>query len=246
MPIKYIKSYKKKLFEELKNLLETQLSSIDFKKDLIKPILMYLPSYSDEDNVQYLIQLMNLDPKLVSQEDRFRFLKTIFICRNINLEDKQKMLEAEVKRDKNSDNSITAKLACNALLPDRKNKEILWNKITKETTSDSLVNMQTIMGAFAPVEQYDLVDDFIKEKYFEVIPELGKNNESFYIKDFIGECGPTHYPTDEIIKKYEDLIEKVKDMSQVKKYVAEECDLLKRIKKAHELCEEYMKSVDKK
>ena len=246
MPIKYIKSYKKKLFEELKNLLETQLSSIDFKKDLIKPILMYLPSYSDEDNVQYLIQLMNLDPKLVSQEDRFRFLKTIFICRNINLEDKQKMLEAEVKRDKNSDNSITAKLACNALLPDRKNKEILWNKLTKETTSDSLVNMQTIMGAFAPVEQYDLVDDFIKEKYFEVIPELGKNNESFYIKDFIGECGPTHYPTDEIIKKYEDLIEKVKDMSQVKKYVAEECDLLKRIKKAHELCEEYMKSVDKK
>ena len=246
MPIKYIKSYKKKLFEELKNLLETQLSSIDFKKDLIKPILMYLPSYSDEDNVQYLIQLMNLDPKLVSQEDRFRFLKNIFICRNINLEDKQKMLEAEVKRDKNSDNSITAKLACNALLPDRKNKEILWNKLTKETTSDSLVNMQTIMGAFAPVEQYDLVDDFIKEKYFEVIPELGKNNESFYIKDFIGECGPTHYPTDEIIKKYEDLIEKVKDMSQVKKYVAEECDLLKRIKKAHELCEEYMKSVDKK
>ena len=246
MPIKYIKSYKKKLFEELKNLLETQLSSINFKKDLIKPILMYLPSYSDEDNVQYLIQLMNLDPKLVSQEDRFRFLKNIFICRNINLEDKQKMLEAEVKRDKNSDNSITAKLACNALLPDRKNKEILWNKLTKETTSDSLVNMQTIMGAFAPVEQYDLVDDFIKEKYFEVIPELGKNNESFYIKDFIGECGPTHYPTDEIIKKYEDLIEKVKDMSQVKKYVAEECDLLKRIKKAHELCEEYMKSVDKK
>ena len=244
--IKNEKDENKKLFEELKNLLETQLSSIDFKKDLIKPILMYLPSYSDEDNVQYLIQLMNLDPKLVSQEDRFRFLKNIFICRNINLEDKQKMLEAEVKRDKNSDNSITAKLACNALLPDRKNKEILWNKLTKETTSDSLVNMQTIMGAFAPVEQYDLVDDFIKEKYFEVIPELGKNNESFYIKDFIGECGPTHYPTDEIIKKYEDLIEKVKDMSQVKKYVAEECDLLKRIKKAHELCEEYMKSVDKK
>ena len=123
---------------------------------------------------------------------------------------------------------------------------MLWNKITKETTSDSLVNMQTIMASFAPVEQYDLVDDFIKEKYFEVIPELGKNNESFYIKDFISECGPSYHPTDEIIKKFEDLLEKVKDMSQVKKYVAEECDLLKRKKKAHELCEEYMKSIENK
>ena len=35
-------------------------------------------------------------------------------------------------------------------------------------------------------------------------------------------------------------------MSQVKKYVAEECDLLKRKKKAYELCEEYMKSNEKK
>ena len=246
MPIKYMKTYKKKLFDELKNLLESQLSSIHFEKDLIKPILMHLPTYADEDNIQYLIQLMNLDPKLVSQEDRFRFLRAIFACRNIKLEDKQKMLDAEVIRDKNSDESITAKLACNALLPDRKNKEILWNKITKETTSDSLVNMQTIMASFAPVEQYDLVDDFIKEKYFEVIPELGKNNESFYIKDFISTCSPSHYPTDEIIKKFEDLIEKVKDMSQVKKYVEEECDLLKRRKKAFELCEEYLKSTENK
>ena len=246
MPIKYMKTYKTKLFNELKNLLEDQLSSINFEKDLVKPILMYLPIYTNEENVNYLIQLMNLDPKLVSQEDRFRFLRAIFACRNINLKDKQKMLDEEVKRDKNSDDSITAKLACNALLPDRKNKEILWNKITKETTSDSLVNMQTIMGSFAPAEQYDLIEDFVKEKYFEVIPELGKNNEAFYIRDFISECGPGYIPTDEIIKKYEDLIEKVKDMSQVKKYVSEECDLLKRKKKAHQLCEEYMKTIENK
>ena len=135
-----MKIYKKKLFNELKDLLEMQLSSIDFKKDLIKPILMYLHFYADEENIKYLIQLMNLDPKLVSQEDRFKFLRAIYSCRNIDLKDKQKMLDAEVIRDKNSDESITAKLACNALLPDRKNKEILWNKITKETTSDSLVN----------------------------------------------------------------------------------------------------------
>ncbi len=49
-----------------------------------------------------------------------------------------------------------------------------------------------------------------------------------------------------MIKKYEDLIEKVKDMSQVKKYVSEECDFLKRAKKSQELCEEYMNSIGKK
>jgi len=120
MPIKYYKTYKKKIFNELRNLLEETLSSINFEKDLVKPILMHLPSYADEDDVQYLIQLMNLDSKLVAQEDRFRFLQQIFACRNIKLEDKQKMLDYEVKRDKNSDESIKAKLACNALLPDRK------------------------------------------------------------------------------------------------------------------------------
>ena len=40
---KYYKTYKKKLFIELKNLLEEQLSHINFEKDLIKPILIYLP-----------------------------------------------------------------------------------------------------------------------------------------------------------------------------------------------------------
>ena len=241
---KYYKTYKKKLFIELKNLLEEQLSHINFEKDLIKPILIYLPLYADEDNIKYLIQLMNLEPKLLSQEDRFRFLNAIFSCRNIKLEEKQKMLDEEVKRDKNSEESIKAKISCNTLLPDRKNKEMLWNKITKETTSDSLVNMQTIMEYFAPIEQHDLVNDFIKEKYFEVIPEIGKNNEAFYIRDFISGCAPRYYPDDDILKKFEDLIEKVKDMSQVKKYVSEEYDLLKRKKKAHILCEEYMKSIE--
>ena len=35
-------------------------------------------------------------------------------------------------------------------------------------------------------------------------------------------------------------------MSQVKKYVSEECDLLKRKRKAHKLCEDYMNSIEKK
>lgn len=112
--------------------MELQLSSINFEKDLVKPILMYLPGYADEEDVQYLIQLMNLDPKLVSQEDRFRFLKTIFMCKNIDLADKQKLLDAEIKRDKNSDESIKAKFSCNALLPDRKIKKFCGIKLQKK------------------------------------------------------------------------------------------------------------------
>ena len=92
---------------------------------------------------------MNLDPKLVSQEDRFSFLKAIFTCRNINLQDKQKMLEVEVKRDKNSDNSITAKLACNALLLDRKNKQYVYLKISlKKNILKLFLNKEKIMNLF--------------------------------------------------------------------------------------------------
>ena len=246
MPLKYIKEYSKKIFDELKSLFESQLSNIKFERDLVKPILMYLPFYATEESeIKYLIQLINLDPKLVSQEDRFRFLKPIFSSRTIKLEDKQKLLDEEVKKDNNSNESVENKISCNALLPDRKNKELLWKKITTETTSDSLVNMQTIMGSFAPVDQYDLVEDFVKEKYFEVIPELGKNNEAFYIKSFVECCGPTYFANEETIKKFEALIEKVKDMSQVKRYVEEECDFIKRKMKSEKLCEEYLKSIGK-
>lgn len=243
-PRKYVAQYKTKLFKIIKELIEEELSEINYKNDIVKILITYLTLFAyNIDEVKYLIQLLNLSPKVVSQENRFSMVSAIYKNREIKLEDKKKLLENEVKRDKNSDNSILAKHTCNALTPDKINKEKLWRKIVNEPTSDSLVNMQAIIESFATLDQLDLVEDFLKNKYFEVVPILGKTAEVFYIKSFISDLSPTYYTEDDtIIEKFKKLIEEVKDMPQVKRYVTEEYDLFLRKRKAHALCEEYLQN----
>ena len=99
------------------------------------------------------------------------------------------------------------------------------------------------MFAFSPFDQLDLVNDFCTNKFFEVLPEIGKKNESFFIDNFIKYAGPRDYfVSDETIKKMEDLCEKVKDLPQVKKYLTAAKDDMKRARKCHKLFEESIKN----
>ena len=244
IPYKYMFEYKDKYFILLKELFQKELSKFDYSSDIIKLILNYLPAnITNENDRKYLIKLLNLDSKIISQEYRFGFVKNLFRSKNIPLDIKEKLLNEEIKRDKNSNKSIQAKLCCYALLPDKENKEKIWNKITKESSSDSLYNMEAMMYGFAPFEQLDLIKDYCTNKFFEVLPEIGKKNEVFFVRNFIGCCGPNIYIFDEeISKKMENLCDKIEDMHQIKLYVMEQLDDLKKCLKCHKLCEEYIKN----
>jgi aminopeptidase N len=244
LPLDIMPQYKKKFFDTLKKMLENQLSLIEFNKDIVKNILIYLNGFAvkDEDK-KYLIKLLNLESKLLTQSRRFQYVRTVYTSRDIPLEEKEILLEREIKRDNNSKDSIEAKIICNSSLPDRKNKEALWKKITEESNSDALANMEAIMIGFAPVEQYDIVEDFLKEKFFEVLPKVGKNNEVFFVKYFISYLSPSQFTNDEIIQKMEKLITELKqdqDQSQTVRYLSETYDLMKRIKIARENCQKYL------
>ena len=227
-------------------MLESELSKINFNKDKVKNFLIYLNGFAIiEEDKKYLIRLLNLDSNMITQSRRFAYVKTIYTSRNIPLEEKEQLLNREIKRDKNSADSLTAKITCNAALPDRANKERLWKKITEESNSDSLTNMESIMVGFAPIEQYDLVEDFLKDKFFEVLPKIGKNNEAFFVNYFIGYLSPTQFTDDEIIQKMDKLINELKDdkdQTQVIKYLTQTCDSMKRIKISREKCEKYLES----
>ena len=248
--MKYNQTYKKKTFDIIVKILKRELSQTPLNKDILKQLFLYLDCYctNDEDR-KILIGFLSekpsfngieVDPKLIGQENRFRMVSNIFKSTTIAKEEKEKYLDAEVKKDNNSNDSIMAKLTCSALIPDLKVKEDLWNKFVNQSTSESLVNMEALMSGFAPVDQLDLVKDFLTEKFFEVLPQVGKNNESFYVKDFISYCSPNMFIEEDIIKKMDALVEKVKDMSQVKRYLMETTDLMKRKLVAHKLCEEYL------
>jgi len=246
LPLKYISEYKSKFFKTMKEMLDKELSQINFNKDKAKNLLIYLNGFaSDEEDKKYLIRLLNLESSMMTQSRRFAYVKTIYTSRKIPLEEKEKLLEREIKKDKNSGDSLTAKYTCNAALPDRANKERLWKKITEESNSDSLTNMEAIMMGFAPVEQYDLVEDFLKEKFFEVLPKIGKNNEAFFVRYFIGYLAPSHFTDDEIIQKMDKLINELKedkDQAQIVKYLTETCEIMKRTKISREKCEKYLES----
>ena len=241
---KYMIRYKKKFFLHLKTIIDHELSKIEYSQDIIKQILQFMPAnVTNEEDRKILIRLLNLDSKIVSQDNRFSFVKNIYKSKDIPLEIKENVLNEEIKRDKNSSKSVQAKLCCNSLLPDKKNKEKIWNKITKESASDSLYNMIEIMNGFAPFDQVDLIKDYCCNKFFEVLPEIGKKNEVFFVESFVQSCGPSNYfVNEENIKKMEDLCQKIKDMHQVKKAVMEEIDDMKRCFKCHKLCEEYVQS----
>ena len=249
LPLKYIPEYKTKIFKILKETLENELSKINFNKDRAKNILIYLNEFaSDEEDIKYLIRLLNLDSNIISQSRRYEYVKVIYSSRIIPFEEKEKLLNREIKRDNNSTESITAKMFCNAALPDRANKEKLWKKITEESNSDSLKNMEAIMRGFAPVEQCDLFEDFLTQKFFEVLPKIGKGNEAFYVKYFITYLSPKLFTNNEIIQKVDNLINELKedkDQSQVVTYLSESCDTMKRINISREKCEQYLKNQKK-
>ncbi len=244
IPFKYLVEYKTKFFKLLVKILENELSKFFFSEDVVKQIISFLPrNCTNDEDRKYLIKLLNINSKLISQDNRFSIVKNIFKSRTISLEEKQKLLEKECERDNNSDSSIRARIGCNAALPDKENKLKVWDKLVNEPNKDSLKNRIQLMASFAPYDQIDLVEDLIKNKYFEVFPDLIKNVEHFYLEYFIYYCGPSSYIiNEEVIKKYEELKEKIKDNTQATKFILEECDLMKRRLKGQNITENEIKN----
>jgi hypothetical protein len=241
IPLKYLKSYKKKFFDVMIEIFNTEIEKFNFEEEIIKQLFFFIPSNVTNDfDRKFLLKLLNLNSNLISQENRFSFLKNIFKSNSIEIDIKNKLLENEIKRDKNSDESHRAKIACDTLIPSKENKKKIFDEIVKNPNKDSLYNRIELMNNFAPFDQVDLVSEFITKDYFDVIPELSKNVEVFYIESFVNNCGPGYLVNDENIKKYEELKEKVKDNHQTYRYVMEEYDLMKRRLKAQKKCEEEM------
>lgn len=259
IPLKYYEKYTSVMFDCIVELLTRELTAYNnnynkSNKELILHLLDFLVSFSFTENHISILRSwltdtekialgdVQFDSSLLTQENRFRIVKMVHRSRKISNEEKQKLLDIEVQRDKNSDRSVQAKFACYAARPDSSIKSELWNKFVHQSTSESLYNMQYMMANFAPRDQLDLVDDYIKNKFFEVVYNVGKNNDFFYVRAFVDYLAPIYYADDETICKMDKLAETVKDFDQVAKLIKEHADDMKRFQKAHKLCEEYFKN----
>jgi hypothetical protein len=192
-------------------------------KDLVLHLVDYLIRFAyTESHMELLKSWLNSDKLSINgvafesffltQDNRFNIVKLLHRSRVIPKEEKDSLLNKEVERDNNSDRSVLAKLACYASLPDKQVKEELWTKFVYQSTSDSLYNMETLMAYFASRDQLDLVEEYLQTKFFEVLIDVGKNNDFFYVRSFVDSLSSHYWQNEETISKLEKLAEKVKEL----------------------------------
>jgi aminopeptidase N len=244
IPIKCYKEYCSTMFNAVSYFLEKHLSNKDTAKNLIGILLDFATT---EEHFKMLKQWLADEPfiivngnktiipkDLLAQNDRFAIVTLIHKSLDIPLEEKKLLLNSKMERDKQSDRSVRAKCKCYSILPDKKVKEEIWNKITQEPNSESLSIMKAYMAGFAPIEQCDLVEDYLKVGFFEAAKNIS-NQESYYVNAFVLNCAPVYYVKDEnLIKKIENLTGEV-EHNNLKKKLLELTDNMKRYAKAQKL-----------
>jgi len=219
-------------------------------KDLILNLILQLLTYaSTEEHYDLFLRWLEGDQQIdevafpeyiISQDHRFKMIKKLYQSKLIPFEKKESLISKEIAKDNMSDRSVTAKLYCYAIRPEKSIKEELWNKFVNLPKSDSLYNMESLMAGFSPISQRDLIAEFSKEKFFQVVSKVAKENDVFYVRSFVECLGPYWFPEEEIISKLEKLCEEVKEFDTLQKYILELIDDLKRKKKAYDLCEDYL------
>ncbi len=256
VPIRFYIDQCSKIFSIILKMLKSQLILFNSKnpvasKDLILNLILRLFTFScTEEHYDMFVRWLDNTPQtiddvifpdnIISQEHRFSMVKNIFESKLVPFEKKEALLQREIENDKMSDRSVLNKCYCLAIRPDKTIKEELWNKFVNMPKSDSLYNMVSMMNGFSPISQMDLTSEYSKDKFFEIISKVSKENDHFYLSSFFGCLGPSRYPESEIILKLQKSSDENKENDTLNKCILEMIDDLKRKKKAYDLCEEYL------
>jgi hypothetical protein len=255
IPLKFYPYYTDLMFKLVQKLIGKNLVNKEITMNLIDLLVEF--AYTDEhvdllkdwlvNNKTYVIndeQKIEFSEDLVNQDNRFNIVALIYKRKDISLEEKEKILENQIKRDNNSDRSVRARCKCTASLPDKVLKNELWDKFIHQPTSDSLYNMKSYMSGFAPIDQLPLVEDYLKVKFFEDALEVAKQ-DYFYITYFILYCSPSMYVNIHIIESVEKLAEKCENYDIMKRKLLELSDDMRRFLKAQSLAEVYLSLLNK-
>ena len=252
IPLKYNNKYSNIAY----NLIHKLLSRPNQSNDTIKALVLNLIKLTCPENTKqiYLLRdwlekgfslpnndnnILEINSNLFDQSLRFNSLYKIFASTLISIEDKNKLIEIECKKDNYSDYSDLAKFKCRASLPDKKIKEELFNMYVYRSKAESLFKMVSSMSGFVHFSQLELIDEFLLVKFFEVCFDVGKINENDYTYSFIDLLSPVIFVRRDVIDKIENLVLKAELLSDKRK-LTEILDNMKRHFKAHTMCEQYL------
>lgn len=258
IPTKFYQYFTAVLFDLVSKLIKKFVN----EKHYILSLLQYLISFAtnpehvkclqkwigeNEENPSLSIEgdKFEVQKAWLTQDNRFSILAKVFQLRDLALEDKNKLLEYEKTRDKNSDKSIKTELTCHALIPDVNHKKEIWERIIKNQNNESLHNMRALMSGFAPITQLDLVDSILRENFFTDVLTIAKK-DYFYIDYFFMFCSPSSLVESSIIERIEKLITELdSSLDYIKRKLQETVDEMKRNLRAQAICEFKMSILNK-
>ena len=250
VPLEFRIKTKGIFFDVLTKLLKNINNMENVDIDIFKNIYSYLGINAvNENNYEVLLKLIDTkptiydteikNPKLISINTKFSYCKKLYNSTKLDNETKNNILNKLIEEDKNSQKSVLTKLTCEALNPDIKNKEKLWDIFINAPKNISLYNIDAMMEGFAPLCQIELIQNFINEKFFEDISKIYKKTERRYVRSFIHYLSPK-INNENIINKFEKILEEVKDIPAAKRIITEKIDNLKRELKCNEKFREYV------
>jgi len=227
----------------LYNTIETRLK-MEKMPNIKKLLISYLIHFSRTmDHKKLLFKWLNegtgIEDYSLSLDQRYDIVKIIYADSQFSIEEKRKLLDKELEKDK-SDDGLRAQKACEASIPVAENKEKHWNILLDEDSKESEHMLFAIMGGFNSRHQEDLLKPYIS-KYYEALPEIFKKRTKTYAEAFFNSVKPLE-ADEEMLKKFEEINKSIpEDNKTFKKLVLGEIEDIKRVLKGQALYKESIK-----
>lgn len=261
IPTRFYNDYSFKMFNLCLNLLEKACSLNNV--ELLKNVLMILPSCSlTESALRFLFNILKqidsenlnfeFESKIysktfkgtfkstyLSQNIRFNIVEIIYGSSYFDEEEKNKLVEDEILRDNNSEDSLNLRYYCKSTSNNQDCKKEIWDKFINHPKSETLATMEIMMSAFVRFDQLELVKHYVCELFFTGLEKL-KQSDRKYINYYIEHLNPILFASEEILDLTLKHVELYKEFEIIKKGLSDLADDIKKKIRNLEVSEKYV------
>jgi aminopeptidase N len=225
IPKEHKKAESSLLFDMALERLKSETSN-NTKKSVLNYIIQFACKMEHKKMlIQWLKEGTGIAEAVLTQGNRYSILTKIYADKDFTLEEKQKLLESELEKDK-SDEGMRARRKCEAAIPTVENKEKCWKSFLDEETKESDHMLFSGMAGFNSDDQEELLKPYL-EKYFDVLADMFKKRSRAYAGEFF--VGLRPLDDDEVLKRFEEMKDKLTDETKtLQKMILEEINNLKR------------------
>eukprot|EP00826_Nyctotherus_ovalis_P042217 TRINITY_DN4319_c0_g1_i15.p1 TRINITY_DN4319_c0_g1~~TRINITY_DN4319_c0_g1_i15.p1 ORF type:complete len:334 (-),score=53.12 TRINITY_DN4319_c0_g1_i15:134-1135(-) len=233
IPFEYQEGELNALFGVVMERLKTEKEE-SIKRHLVAYLILFAGSGKHKKVlVKWLKEGTGILGLTLSQANRYSIIKKIYGDARFSLEEKQKLLNAELKEDK-SDVGLRAQRTCEASIPTLESKAKQWLQLLSEDTRESEHMLFSAMRGFNSQDQVELLKPY-EEKYFETITDIFKKKTRYYAEAFFRFLKP-RIVSESVLKRFEEIKAKVSEEDRtLKKLTIEEVEDIKRMLRAQKL-----------